>query len=109
MDTDIASAKGATISARKAHIWPTRVRFVLALSLSIGVGALMLAFLAALAQNVSAETVPKGRGPNAPASPDCNDSWNLVSSPNPGTGESFLLGVAVASPDNVWAVGYYTD
>jgi hypothetical protein len=34
-------------------------------------------------------------------------AWSVVSSPNPGTSQNYLQGVAGASPNNVWAVGYY--
>ena len=33
-------------------------------------------------------------------------SWNLVSSPNPGTLGNSLLGVAAADRDDIWAVGW---
>lgn len=33
-------------------------------------------------------------------------SWELVSSPNPGTLGNSLLGVAAAGPDDIWAVGW---
>jgi hypothetical protein len=36
-------------------------------------------------------------------------SWNRVPSPNMGNSDNFLNGVAVASPNDVWAVGYYED
>lgn len=36
------------------------------------------------------------------------NSWNIVSSPNPGSGWNVLDGVAALAPNNVWAVGYYT-
>jgi hypothetical protein len=33
-------------------------------------------------------------------------SWQIVSSPNPGTLGNSLLGVAAAGPDDIWAVGW---
>jgi hypothetical protein len=36
------------------------------------------------------------------------NSWNIVSSPNAGSGWNVLDGVAALAPNNVWAVGYYT-
>ncbi len=43
------------------------------------------------------------------ATPSCLQAWSIVSSPNAGSNYSFLLNVAVASPDDIWAVGYYHD
>jgi len=36
-------------------------------------------------------------------------SWTLVSSPNSGTGDNALDGVATISQNDVWAVGYFTN
>ncbi len=36
-------------------------------------------------------------------------NWSVVSSPNQGNRENYLYGVAVAGPNDVWAVGYYMD
>ena len=36
-------------------------------------------------------------------------SWNIVTSPNVGTGANSLSGVTVASSSNVWAVGDYNN
>ncbi len=33
--------------------------------------------------------------------------WSIVNSPNPGSGEDFLMGLAVISASDVWAVGSY--
>ena len=33
--------------------------------------------------------------------------WNIVPSPNPGVSENVLYDLAVASKDDIWAVGYY--
>lgn len=35
--------------------------------------------------------------------------WSIVSSPNPGTADNFLNGVATISANDVWAVGHYTN
>ncbi len=39
----------------------------------------------------------------------CAPVWSVVSSPNPGTDNNFLYGVAVVSANDVWAVGYYLN
>src|SRR5947209_361346 len=53
---------------------------------------------------------------NAPAPPldtptstptACVPSWNVVSSPNVGTGNNDLKSVAIISANNIWAVGQY--
>lgn len=36
-------------------------------------------------------------------------AWSIVSSPNPGTDDNMLNGVAAAGPNDAWAVGYYID
>ena len=36
-------------------------------------------------------------------------SWSVVSSPNPGTDDNYLSGVAAVSANDVWAVGYYDN
>jgi hypothetical protein len=36
-------------------------------------------------------------------------AWSVVSSPNAGFGFNALTGVAALSPNNVWAVGYFTE
>jgi hypothetical protein len=36
-------------------------------------------------------------------------SWRIVSSPNVGNGNNYLLGVDALSASDVWAVGYYRD
>ncbi|HMA34655.1 MAG TPA: S-layer homology domain-containing protein [Chloroflexia bacterium] len=38
--------------------------------------------------------------------PPCGPGWQLVASPNAGTGTNILDGVAVAGPNDAWAVGY---
>jgi hypothetical protein len=35
--------------------------------------------------------------------------WNIVPSPNVGTGNNLLVGVTALSPTNVWALGSYKD
>ncbi|HEX8599098.1 MAG TPA: S-layer homology domain-containing protein [Chloroflexia bacterium] len=52
----------------------------------------------------------------ATAEPTCAPSWVVVASPNAvrsgqqyGYSVNQLMGVSVVSPDDVWAVGYYTD
>jgi hypothetical protein len=36
-------------------------------------------------------------------------AWKIVASPNPGTADNFLRGVAATSPANAWAVGEYNN
>lgn len=36
-------------------------------------------------------------------------SWNVMSSPNPGSAYNSLFGVDAISANNVWAVGYYSN
>ena len=36
-------------------------------------------------------------------------AWSIVSSPDSGTGSNFLTGVSAIAPNNVWAVGNYSD
>jgi len=36
-------------------------------------------------------------------------AWKRVTSPNPGTADNFLRGVAATSPANAWAVGEYNN
>ena len=36
-------------------------------------------------------------------------AWSVVSSPNAGTGDNDLYGVAAVSATDVWAVGYYNN
>ena len=36
-------------------------------------------------------------------------AWSVVASPNEGTNNNELHGVAAVSPNDVWAVGFYTD
>lgn len=37
------------------------------------------------------------------------DSWSIVTSPNPSSGNNYLFGVSLADASNVWAVGAYQD
>ena len=41
------------------------------------------------------------------SSPSCGLAWRAVTSPNAGSGESYLDDVAAVSPTDIWAVGYY--
>jgi hypothetical protein len=85
----------------------------------LGVG--ILGVLLALTQNVSAQGItsaqksaglsgqnessdPKGQG-----SPSCNPDWTIVTSPNLGTDNNYLLAVAAVGANDVWAVGHYYD
>jgi len=36
-------------------------------------------------------------------------AWSVVSSPNSASGDNYLRGIAVASPNDIWAVGTYGD
>ena len=40
--------------------------------------------------------------------PGCGQAWNIVPSPNGGSGFSGLTGIDARSATDVWAVGYYT-
>jgi hypothetical protein len=44
--------------------------------------------------------------PTGTAMPECGLMWRSVTSPNGGTTENFLKGVAAISANDVWAVGY---
>jgi hypothetical protein len=37
------------------------------------------------------------------------NEWSIVPSPDSSTGDNYLLGVAVAGPNDVWAVGYFDN
>ncbi len=39
--------------------------------------------------------------------PNCTPIWNVLPSPNGGSGDSLLKGIAVLAPDDIWAVGSY--
>ena len=39
----------------------------------------------------------------------CSPVWSVVASPNVGTSDNFLEGVAAVSASDAWAVGYYFD
>src|SRR5262245_32365297 len=41
------------------------------------------------------------------ATPVCNPSWSVVTSPNPSPTLQYLFGVAAISPTDIWAVGVY--
>jgi hypothetical protein len=46
----------------------------------------------------------------ATASPTmCNPTWNVVPSQNVGPNDNTLSAIAAIAPDDVWAVGYYSD
>jgi hypothetical protein len=40
---------------------------------------------------------------------DICGEWHMISSPDPGTGDSVLTGIAVASADDAWAVGSWRN
>src|SRR5678816_4601274 len=42
------------------------------------------------------------------ATPNCAPAWEIVDSPNPGSGFDELYGVSAISSDDVWAVGSYS-
>ncbi|MDQ5824496.1 MAG: S-layer homology domain-containing protein [Chloroflexota bacterium] len=44
-----------------------------------------------------------------PSAPPCSPNWTLVSSENRVTRSSQLLGISGASPNDIWAVGFYED
>ncbi len=55
----------------------------------------------------------KVHGPKLPldtptSTPVCGVGWNIVPSLNTGTGFNYLTGVASASAEDIWAVGYYS-
>jgi hypothetical protein len=39
----------------------------------------------------------------------CNSTWNVVSSPNSGTGTNVLGSISGAAANDVWAVGYFVN
>jgi plastocyanin len=43
------------------------------------------------------------------ATPACAASWSIVSSPNVGANDNYLLGMAALSQNDAWASGYYFD
>ena len=45
----------------------------------------------------------------ATATPTCGPAWQADSSPNIGTGDNALNGVAALTPTDLWAVGTYTN
>ena len=52
-------------------------------------------------------TILAGCTPTPTATPGCTLGWGLVSSPNVGTRDNFLLDMAAVSANDIWAVGYY--
>ena len=54
-------------------------------------------------------TVPPSGTPTATVTVVCPPAWAAVSSPNVGTARSVLRAVAVAGPNDVWAVGSAYD
>ena len=88
-----------------------RVTFALVLSLLLGAG--ILAALLALTHVASAQPAPgeqiqdTSSVSDASNSPDCSPTWLVVSSPNVGTGENVLYGIAAVSSNDIWVVGYY--
>jgi hypothetical protein len=59
------------------------------------------------AATMSKSSTKSGVASTTPAS-NCG-SWNVVSSPNIGTGQNQLLGMTAISATDVWAVGDYTN
>ena len=45
----------------------------------------------------------------ATATPACTPGFEIVTSPNPTSSDSYLADVSALADDNVWAVGYYTS
>src|SRR5207249_3972914 len=47
----------------------------------------------------------------ATITPTCTPGlgWALVNSPNPGSSDNYLQGMAATVPSDVWAVGYYRN
>ena len=41
--------------------------------------------------------------------PTCLPNWQQVPSPNASTADNYLVDVSAISPDDVWAVGYYSN
>src|SRR5437899_2411658 len=41
--------------------------------------------------------------------PTCTPQWQIVTSPNVGTGNNYLTSVSAVSESDVWAVGYYNN
>lgn len=67
-------------------------------------GSLLAILLVGLAGSARAQA------PVAPlVTPTCGPLWFYDATPNVGATDNVLAGVAVDSPTNVWAVGFYTD
>jgi hypothetical protein len=49
--------------------------------------------------------LPAKRHPRAPAAPAASSPWKVVTSPNVGTSDNELNGIAGRSPSDIWAVG----
>jgi hypothetical protein len=81
--------------------WPFALAILIAL-----LGAALSANIALAALPVEKLLSPEQARPAANV-PDCDPNWNVVTSPNVGTGTNFLPGVAAVSSSDVWAVGSY--
>src|SRR4051812_11328795 len=65
--------------------------------------AVLLLFLLSL---IEAQASPSPRKPPQSDVPRCDPVWNVVSSPNPSTGDNALQALAAISASDVWASGY---
>jgi hypothetical protein len=77
----------------------------------LGVVVVLSVIMAAatLAQAPLTQALPAGGTPTATyTAAACNSLWNIVPSPNVGTADNYLMAIDTLSPDDAWAVGYYT-
>jgi hypothetical protein len=85
------------------------LRGILVTGLLGAVVVLSVAMASATLAQAPIAQMPQGGTPTATyTSAPCNSLWNVVPSPNVGTGDNFLMAIDVLTPDDAWAVGYYT-
>ena len=86
---------------------------VMTILLFSGIGVATLAWVAAQPAEASPRIESPRKAAPIPAmvgTPVCGPQWNVVSSPNQtGATDNALNGVAVLSPTDVWAAGFYTN
>src|SRR5262249_23565307 len=90
-----------------------RILIVLFVLCVLAIGAWTLAtwaFAAGTSLPASAQLSEPPHGAEtsqSPVAPVCGPNWAVTSSPNVGTYDSFLYGVAAVSSSDAWAVGDY--